>query len=432
LLVKYGVDHFAKTREFADKTKKKWEAKTPEQLSQKRIRQKTTLIAQYGDKFWEQSAAKRKLTNLSKYGVEDASALPETVKKREETMSKRYGVKNFSHSPLCRPRMQATWLAKYGVSEVFSSRAIQQTIRSSNIEKYGKAYPARPFGKVEEEIKAWILSEFGLEFKSDTSILDGKEIDLYNDTIKLGIEYCGLFWHCQNPVIHKENSDKNIHFNKFKLCAEKGVRLITIFEDEWLSRKDQVKGFLRSILGKNAAPIYARKCEVHEIDKKEGCKFIAQHHIQGSNTLGKYFAGIFYQSELLGVMSFGKHHRNKDILILDRLCFKDGARIVGGASRLFQFLLKITSAQKVSSWSDNRWSIGDVYRKMGFKEAERMRADYSYCPIRSKKLYRVSKQSQQKSATGCPPEITEREWAAQHGLYRIWDCGKVRWEWIKN
>jgi hypothetical protein len=40
---------------------------------------------------------------------------------------------------------------------------------------------------------------------------------------------------------------------------------------------------------------------------------------------------------------------------------------------------------------------------------------------------RISKQSQMKCNTGCPKDISEKEWALQNGLSRIWDCGKVRW-----
>ena len=38
----------------------------------------------------------------------------------------------------------------------------------------------------------------------------------------------------------------------------------------------------------------------------------------------------------------------------------------------------------------------------------------------------MSKQSQKKSNTGCQ-NMTEHQWALEHGLARIWDCGKKRW-----
>jgi len=78
------------------------------------------------------------------------------------------------------------------------------------------------------------------------------------------------------------------------------------------------------------------------------------------------------------------------------------------------------------SWSDNRWSDGSVYKKLGFTLDEHLKPDYTYVSLINPKR-RISKQSQKKSATNCPPEITELEWANTRGLARIWDCGKTRW-----
>ena len=82
--------------------------------------------------------------------------------------------------------------------------------------------------------------------------------------------------------------------------------------------------------------------------------------------------------------------------------------------------------KEIISWSDNRWSVGSVYRKLGFVLAEELKPDYSYVDLK-RPHRRISKQSQQKKKTGCPQGMTELEWANQRGLSRIWDCGKKRW-----
>jgi hypothetical protein len=33
------------------------------------------------------------------------------------------------------------------------------------------------------------------------------------------------------------------------------------------------------------------------------------------------------------------------------------------------------------------------------------------------------------SQAQCPDHLTELQWANERGLSRIWDCGKVRWEY---
>jgi len=66
------------------------------------------------------------------------------------------------------------------------------------------------------------------------------------------------------------------------------------------------------------------------------------------------------------------------------------------------------------------------YKNLNFQFFKELNADYAYVNIDNPKE-RISKQSQKKSNTGCPKDKTEKEWALEKGLSRIWDCGKTRW-----
>ena len=132
-------------------------------------------------------------------------------------------------------------------------------------------------------------------------------------------------------------------------------------------------------------------------------------------------------------MSLGKHNRQLDAakkeIILDRLCFKDEYSVIGGSSKLFKACLKWAAKsgyKKIISFSDNRWSLGKVYEKMGFILEKEYGADYSYVDIKNPRK-RISKQSQKNSMTNCPKGLTEYALATQRGLARIYDCGKKRW-----
>ncbi|MEI6470939.1 MAG: hypothetical protein WCO72_15895, partial [Betaproteobacteria bacterium] len=167
--------------------------------------------------------------------------------------------------------------------------------------------------------------------------------------------------------------------------------------------------------------------------KEDSIHFFDSYHIQGSNKLGVIFFGLFSEDHLCRIMSLGRHSRQTDTskkeITLDRLCFKDGSNIVGGASKLFSRCLgwaKSNGYKKIISFSDNRWSLGRVYEKMGFSLEKEYGADYSYVEIKNPRK-RLSKQSQKKSMTNCPDELTEHTWAVQRGLARIYDCGKKRW-----
>lgn len=249
------------------------------------------------------------------------------------------------------------------------------------------------------------------------------ELDVYTPCLNLAIEYCGLYWHSD---LYK---NRNYHFDKMTMTNTVNIRLITIFEDEWLERKDQVKGFLRSVLKKNNRKIFARKTNLKQVGKAEACKFLEENHIQGSCGLEVAF-GLYCRDELVGVVTGNRHHRNikANQLVLNRLAFKSGISVTGGSSKLLRALMeysKNNDYSKIVSWSDNRWSEGNVYKKLGFELEEELAPDYSYV----KKSKRVSKQSMTKNKLIERGAIgnTEREMAINLGYGRIWDCGKKRW-----
>lgn len=342
--------------------------------------------------------------------------------KIKQTCMKKYGVENYTQSKEHKDKYKATCLKKYGVEHVMKSSDIKQKIVQTNLERYGTPYVFQTSGKEEKILRDW-LCQYG-DFVSDYKILNGKEIDCYNEKLKLGIEYCGLYWHNEQSP---QPRLRNYHYNKYRACLQNNVRLITIFSDEWLYRQEQVKGFLLSVLG-FGRKFYARKCNVKEITRDLAKDFIEKHHIQGCKRKPKIAFGIFYKEKLFGVMSLDYHPRNNS-LVLNRLVFKSGINIVGGASKLFSCVIKWCKKNNINeiiSWSDNRWSQGNVYEKMGFKLDKELGPDYSYTSINNSNK-RIPKQKMKKGNIGCPDNMTEKEFCLQNGYARIWDCGKKRY-----
>jgi hypothetical protein len=269
------------------------------------------------------------------------------------------------------------------------------------------------------------LESIGLKVSyNDRKAIKPKEIDIYVESKKIGIEYCGIYWHSDLFI------DDNTHLDKMKMANAAGIRLITIFEDEWLNRQDQVKNFLKATLGVSDRKLHGRKCTVKIIPALVGKTFMENYHIQGAAIRSMVYLGLWHEDELVGVMSLGRHHRRSanGEVVLDRLCFKDGVTVSGGSSKLLCVAIGWAKKQgftKMVSWSDNRWSQGDVYRACGFKLEEELRRDYSYV----KQAGRVSKQSCTKAALARLGAVgaTEKEMAESLGYARIWDCGKKRW-----
>jgi hypothetical protein len=99
--------------------------------------------------------------------------------------------------------------------------------------------------KAEQELYDFLTIYTENIIKNDRKLIKPYEIDLLLEKYKIAIEYCGLYWHSD-----RFGKGEDYHLNKLILCKEKGYLLITIFEDEWVSKKDIVKGILSGLLSR--------------------------------------------------------------------------------------------------------------------------------------------------------------------------------------
>lgn len=415
-LEKYGVDNVGKAEQFKLKMRETFQQRydvlhalqNPEFL----MKFKQTCMEKFGvDNYSKTEECRLKVIDafIERFGVDHPMKVDEIKAKSKQTCLDKYGVDHYSKTDEFKKRYEDTCLSKYGVHSTL------MLITNSM------------YGKTQQEMTDW-LNSYGYEFKSDRKILSGKEIDLYNEELKLGIEYCGLFWHNE---LSPQPRGKEYHYNKYKVCADAGITLITIFEDEWFFSQEKCKAIILSKIGKCERSLGARECVVKEIDKKVVNEFLEKYHLQGGNNLGLVSFGIFYNDELVATVSLGRHHRSKKEkeIVLTRMCFKSGVKVSGGAGKLLSACKKWCVAngyESIITWSDNRWSSGRMYSSIGFVLDEDLPPDYSYVDL--KNVSRHSKQSKKKSNTGCPPDFTENNWMIYNGFARIWDCGKKRWK----
>lgn len=210
--------------------------------------------------------------------------------------------------------------------------------------------------------------------RRDRSVLGNLELDIYIPKLHIAIEYNGLRWHSE-----EFNKDKNYHLNKLIKCNEKGIKLIQIFEDEWIERQDIVLRKIKHILGFNdGEKIYARKCEVKEINKHLAYEFLDKNHIQGSVDSSVAF-GCFYESKLVGVMLFTQE--SKDYWNLTRFATDNDTMCIGVAGKLFKAFITAYNPIYVKSFADRRWTLSkehNVYTELGFELAEELSPDYRY------------------------------------------------------
>jgi hypothetical protein len=306
----------------------------------------------------------------------------------------------------------------------------QNMLRADWASPTAKAKEAAPSDS--KGLKEWLTGYYP-NLKSLTLYKNQEQFkyEMFISELNLAIEYIDLNANSEKNLPAYPN--KTLSYQKMLVANGQRVRVITIFEDEWRERNSQVKGFLQSVLKKNTVTVGGRKCEIREVEKRAAWKFLDENHIQGRALLAIAF-GLHYKDELLGLITGNKHHRQgfDDTFVLNRLVFKGGVTVAGGASKLSKRLIqysKDNGYKTIISWSDNRWSEGNVYMALEYKMTEDLNADYSYVDGQSRQSKQSNKKKNliQKKANGTM-ENTERELAITLGLYRIWDCGKKRWE----
>ena len=321
---------------------------------------------------------------------------------------------------------------KYYIEQKMSCKSIADmlNIDDETIRKYFKFNELKRYGnyeisssKGETELRLFLTELTKENFSNNRSHITPLEIDCYSEKYNIGFEYCGLFWHSE---LYKKN---HYHLKKLENCRAKNIRLLTIFENEWKDRNTQVKNFIRSTLGIFDKRIYARDCIFKEVYKQSN--FFEENHIQGNPYTANRYFGLFYDNEIVGCVSYGLHHRDSELYCLNRLAFKGGVQIIGGASKLIKNSINsLVDHKEILTWSDNRWSTGNIYEKCGFINDGKVYPDYIYFNKNTKET--KSKQSMKKSKICCPSNKTEHEWALENGWVRIYDSGKIRWKYIKE
>jgi len=370
-------------------------------------------------------------TNKKKLGVDFPFQSDEIQEKVIKTFIERYGVDRIAKSPAIQNKIRESILKRFGIHHL-SLPEIRERIKQTSLERYGcvcslqnpevaqKSYETKlqndsfNTSTAEKEIRQFVQSLFPNIRYNVRDIIPPYELDIVIPEKNIAIEYNGLYWHSE--AWH----DKNYHALKLKLCKEAGYRLIMIFENEWYGRQTAVKSRIRAILGCNKYTVGARETEFSAASSKEVLPFLRDFHIQGGARFENAFK-LTIDGLIVAVMTFARHHRqNSKMLVLNRFCVREDYSIIGGAAKL---LKNANIKEPIISYSDNRWSEGDIYQRLNFKSEEQIPPDYFY--ISNSGVF--SKQSMKKTKEERLLGKSEHELRLEQGYLRVYDCGKQRW-----
>jgi hypothetical protein len=267
--------------------------------------------------------------------------------------------------------------------------------------------------------------------KNDRIQLKGKEIDFYLPFYKIGIEINGLYWHSYNAktkIIKRKDEYKYSHNQKTDACQAEGIQLFHIFENECYSKLEIWKSVIVNALGKSKR-LGARKCILKPVPKKDIRPFLEENHLQGyANSPIAY--GLYYEDELYSLMTFasgkGRMDKNTDWELI-RFCNKKGYNVQGAASRLLK-AFRADHPGSIKSYANRRWSNGNLYRALGFKELGISEPNHFYWHLNDSSLHLHARQSFQKHKQSNKLEIFDPNKTALDNMiinrYTIlWDSG---------
>lgn len=289
-------------------------------------------------------------------------------------------------------------------------------------------YPIR--SRKQYELYNWVNQFTKCNF-NDRQFIKPLEIDILADTF--AIEYDSLMFHSfGNSELKQFNNpfdEPNCHLNKSELVESNNLQLFRVFSNEWINNEDIWKSIILSKLN-STSKIYARNCQIREVDNNTSKEFLVKNHLQGSINSSHKF-GLYYNDELVSLMTFGRARRSKwkgcDNFELLRFCTKLNYTVVGGASKLLKYFERNYKPNLLVSYANRRWSQGNVYEKLGFKFIENTPPNYFYFKggDGSKLLSReqFQKHKLKTKLEIFDPNLTETQNMYNNNYRKIYDCG---------
>ena len=447
-LKNYGVEHPLQSEQLKQKAKQtcieRWGCEYAMQNPEISGRSGASLLEKYGETSplkIEQFREKVRETNRKKFGSDYASQNEEQKEKMRKRVKERLIDHIFSGNRLggvCIPKFEkheftvCSGFKKYLWECCKCGFNFLDHLDNGNMPSCPKCNPPVYYkSKYEDELFEFLTSlNIVCDVRTKTILGNCQELDIFIPSSKLAIEFNGLYWHSE-----KNGKARSYHLTKTDLCSMKGIRLIHIFEDEWVQKKDVVKSIVISKLGISPKTVYARKCSIKKLTGNESFAFFEENHLQG------YLSGLSFglfdpDNELVSGIILGKSRYNKKYQYeIYRFCNRTNTNVPGSLSRLVSHFKREFHPNSIITYCDLRYGTGESYLSSGFNYLSQSPPNYFY--FMNNKICRLSRLEFQKhllkdKLKTFDPNLTEWQNMQLNGYDRIWDCGNAVYVWNDN
>lgn len=386
-LKKYGVENVSQSNIIKEKKKKtnlkNWGVENVFQSEIIKDKIKKKSLNNYGfDSFVKTDTYKYKCkkTNILKYGFENPmqndniknkSINSSKLIRNKKTLSlyKNIGLLNIKDNSIYEFKCDCNKNHTFFIHKnLFYNRKRTKTILCTICN------PINKNSGYEIELKKFIQNNYNEKILfNNRNIIPPLELDIYLPKSKLAFEFNGIWWHNN---LYKDN---NYHSNKTKLCENKGIQLIHIYEDDWLYKKDIIKSLVLNKLNVNNK-IHANETNIIEIHDNNLTSNLIEHFLNTNHIKGfidsKIKLGLTYKNELVSLIIFSRKSTNDYELL--RFCNKLNIDVILGINKLFEYFLNNYNPKKIITHVDISYGKNNIYENLGFEIIERTQPKYYY------------------------------------------------------
>lgn len=219
--------------------------------------------------------------------------------------------------------------------------------------------------------------------------------------------------------------ERYYHKVKSKLAEDNDYFCIHVFD--WDDTTKLINRFIPM------QTINSNDCEIKEVERSEAKQFLDNYHPQNyTNDMKRY--GLFYNDELIEIMTFAKPRFNKKYeWELVRVCAKPGYHIINGSECLLQKFKTDVKLNNLVVYCDLAKLSGKLYEKLGFNLLRSAAPTRHWYNPKVKKhitdAFLWRKGFDRLFGTDYGKKASNTELMLKHGFVEIYDCGQATYVW---
>lgn len=399
--------------------------------------------------------AKFKQTCISRYAVSNPSKDKSVQQKKQRTLLRNYGVTTPLASAYIKDKFRRTCMRKFDASSPLGNRDIHAKGMRAVLQKtYGELlkkadvviplfdinqfkgtnhttlYPwkcricgsmftaaynscripvcrhCHPVSKPQDELSDYIRDIYPGKIKiNDRTVISPMELDIYLPDLKLAFEFNGVKWHS-----HGHLKDSEYHLRKTMACRNKGIRLIHIWEHEWMKSREFAISRVSSAL---LSPETDGELQASKIYRQSAIEFAAKHSPWDIEDLDICY-GIKDGGDINGILPVKRVH--KGAYRLGRYVGVDISQ--KGFLALTDAFIRDFKPDMLLALQDLACQTDEYFKALGMR---RMEFDVHPMPWQVKYSTGFARRLR------CKEALTVQANPPRLGVYTIYDCGYAVW-----